>query len=202
MRAQAEQTGAAPQPIRRSEGPEPGLLARASQVCGRGWEGGGLGTEEITVQLKIYTHSRTKPGLSTVETKPQAPHHHHPGYLKALLLRADSLHSPTCGKEAERWGHPGLGHKWKWSAFTLCAHVSCCEELQLAAVTLAMDFILVVVVFPVSCSHRIPFLCSESFLLSRGRRGQLGLSRQVYTHRLVGRARSLLHPAISLQRSK
>ena len=100
MRAQAEQTGAAPQPIRRSEGPEPGLLARASQVCGRGWEGGGLGTEEITVQLKIYTHSRTKPGLSTVEPKPQAPTT--PTTLATLLRRADSLHSPLVGKKQER----------------------------------------------------------------------------------------------------
>lgn len=162
MRAQAEQTGAAPQPIRRSEGPEPGLLARASQVCGRGWEGGGLGTEEITVQLKIYTHSRTKPGLSTVETKPQAPHYH-PGHLKTLVVRADSLQIPTCGKEAGEVGTP----RPRAQVEMVCVHFvcarCCCEELQLVAITLAMDRIPVVLVFPVSCSHRIRFLCSESY---------------------------------------
>lgn len=102
MRAQAEQTGAAPQPIRRAEGPEPGLLARASQVCGRGQEGGaGWGTEEITVQLKIYTHSRTKPGLSTVQTEPRSPLSH----PKMLQVRADSSTPlPTCGKGGRRGG--------------------------------------------------------------------------------------------------
>lgn len=59
MRAQAEQTGAAPQPIRRAEGPKPGLPARASQGGWLGVGGGGRGleTEEITAQLKIYTHA-------------------------------------------------------------------------------------------------------------------------------------------------
>lgn len=164
MRAQAEQTGAAPQPIRRSEGPEPGLLARASQVCGRGWEGGGLGTEEITVQLKIYTHSRTKPGLSTVETKPQAPHHPHPGHLKTLLLRADSQYSlPTCGKEAGKVGTP----RPRAQVEMVCVHFVCTRcgsgELQLVAITLAVDFILVVVGFPSFLSPPFSFLCSESY---------------------------------------
>lgn len=79
----------------------------------------------------------------------------------------------------------------------------CCEELELVAIALTMDFILVMLSWSFS-QFPAPtvFIFMLRVLLSRGRKGQLGLSRQVYTHRLVGRDQILLHPAISLQRSK
>lgn len=82
---------------------------------------------------------------------------------------------------------------------------SCCEELQLVTITLSISSLSwSVFCFCFFNQFLIPtvFGCMLRVLLSKGRRGQLGLSRQVYTHRLIGRAQSLLHLAISPQRSK
>lgn len=61
--------------------------------------------EKITVQLKIYTHSRTEPGLSSMEKEPQA--HPHPSRASPRMLQvgADSSAFATCGKG----GRGGIG---------------------------------------------------------------------------------------------
>lgn len=103
MRAQAEQTGAAPQPIRRAEGPKPGLPARASQGGQRGVGGWG---EARARDLRNYSaiknlHTRTEPGLSSAETQATSP----PNHPEMMQVRTDSPSPlPTCGKEGKGVG--------------------------------------------------------------------------------------------------
>lgn len=208
MRAQAEQTGAVPQPIRRADGPKPGLPARASQGSLRGGAGGGGRGSRVRSRRDYGAiknlHTRNKPGLSTVETESQAPWST-PRWCKLELTVL--LHSPLVEKEALREGAPRRRphHQGRSGGANVNAHLVCPgfrlgAQLQLESIIMAREFSIVSCLLP---SSLFPVACS--FTLSHTEEGarrdsspegrETGLSVEVYTHRL-GRAWSLLHPTV------
>lgn len=203
MRAQAEQTGAAPQPIRRAEGPEPGLPARASQGP---WRGGGSRAGDWRDYSAIkHLHSRDKPGLSTVEAEPPTPKH-----PQMMQVRADGPPPPpTCGKGSRRGGGAEVeaaSARPQWRR--QCQRSLGVPGLRLQNTTSAgtHHFSTGVCLLP-SPLFPLGFGFSLNHTEERARRDstsegrKIGLFVQGYTHRL-GRAWSLLHPIISPQRSK
>lgn len=94
------------------------------------------------------------------------------------------------------------------SMLTLCVRALACGAHQLESIILAGDFIIVVCLLPSSLFPLDSVSLTLSHSKERARRESSSKGRErgpsvlVYTHRLDGRPWSLLHPAISPQRSK
>lgn len=147
------------------------------------------------------------------------PPHTHTNHPEMLQVRADSpTRLPTCRKGGRRGGDTQAqpapaGPKWRRK----CQPSLCVSRLLPTEhnFSLYLSFLLGIflkksfscVFYPIPYSTR--FNVTLTVILGRGtrrdsssERSEIGLSVQIYIHRFVGRAWSLLHPAISPQRCK